>query len=99
MPENVLKIMNWSVHTPSASANEPQHTLDPKFNREVSNSTFMYHVSPLHSVRQVKCISSLRSSMNCGNICRETANGNCKTLRNDEIIQYFCHETTEITGI
>ena len=25
-------------------------------------------------------------------ICRETANGNCKTLRNDEIIQYFCHE-------
>ena len=21
-------------------------------------------------------------------ICRETANGNCKTLRNDEIIQY-----------
>ena len=52
----------------------------------------MYHVSPLHSVRQVKCISSLRSSMNCGNICRETANGNCKTLRNDEIIQYFCHE-------
>ena len=30
--------------------------------------------------------------MNCGNICRETANGNCKTLRNDEIIQYFCHE-------
>ena len=34
-----------------------KYTLDPKFNREVSNSTFMYDISPLHSVRQVKCIS------------------------------------------